>query len=127
MKRNEENLHDIFWYNVDDVLAKKHKTLSEMAEATEIKYPTMSSWRARKRLPDLISTADIASYLGVSIESLLGSPLQKDLGRQLSDLAKEATAKGNEDVVSAVNRMSAILNEIDGLIKGLKDEMNLKK
>lgn len=75
--RPKDELQDVFWYRVDDLLSKKGKTLQEMAEATEIKYNTLLGWRANKRLPDLRSAVLIANFFDVNVEYLCGNRSKK--------------------------------------------------
>lgn len=70
--REKDALQEVFWYRVNDMIAKRQKTLQDVAEATGIKYSTILGWRTNKRLPDLRSALLIANFLEVNVEFLCG-------------------------------------------------------
>ena len=100
MREDIDELQERFWYRVEMLLSRKGKNLQIMAEETGIKYPTILSWRARKRLPDLASALAIARYLGVTVEYLVEiRHKETDLSRDL----EEALADADPEVVKLLD------------------------
>lgn len=106
--RYEKELQETYWYRIDDILKKKSRTLQDLAEETGIKYPTILSWRSRKKLPDLASALAIAQYFGVSIEYFL-EPWEKglDLKRELQQIIDS----GSPDFIKYMESLSEELNK----------------
>ena len=120
MEDDLEALQSRFWYRVDDLLTKKGKTLQEMAEATNIKYPTILSWRARKRLPDLMSALNIAEFFGVTIEYLLEIRDKKtDLVREFDEICLNSTQEFKDWVAPKEADIRKLLEETGDLISNL--------
>lgn len=117
MKKDEETLQAYFWKNVDTMLFLQSKTLLLMSEALGIKYPTLMSWRARKRLPDLISASSIAGYLGTTTEALLSeSPSDKSniterLSKAFSNMPPKIQVE-NSEVMKELQDIFKILERI---------------
>ena len=117
MKKDEETLQAYFWKNVDTMLFLQSKTLLLMSEALGIKYPTIMSWRARKRLPDLISASSIAGYLGTTTEALLSeSPSDKSniterLSKAFSNMPPKIQVE-NSEVMKELQDIFKILERI---------------
>lgn len=117
MKKDEETLQAYFWKNVDTMLFLQSKTLLLMSEALGIKYPTIMSWRARKRLPDLISASSIAGYLDTTTEALLSeSPSDKSniterLSKAFSNMPPKIQVE-NSEVMKELQDIFKILERI---------------
>ena len=120
MEKDLEILQSRFWYRVDDLLIKKGKTLQELSESAGIKYPTILSWRARKRLPDLISALCIAEFFGVSVEHLLELPsMHTDLKRQIMEAVSDATPERLERYRPAIDSSLKAADSFADLVERL--------
>lgn len=68
-----------------DLLKEKHISQVELARNTGIPTSTISSWKSNKSDPPIDKLSDIADFLGVSVNYLLGkSEEMQDL--ELSDI-----------------------------------------
>ena len=120
MRDDIDELQERFWYRVEMLLARKGKNLQDMSADTGIKYPTILSWRTRKKLPDLASALAIARYLGVTVEYLAeiwhkATDLSRDLEEALADADPE-TVRNLEpklpDIRQLLNRSAELMDAV---------------
>ena len=131
-KQNEEARKGAFWVRVDSLLTDKSKTLKDIAEATEIRYQTIISWRANNRLPDLSSALDIAKFLGVLVETLTEfeefkkpsiSSIVSDTFMSIPESARNLMDISNEDIQELIasgakfDSILAKVQKVDALFK----------
>ncbi len=123
-KKKERRLQ-LFWDNVDILLAKKNCTLRDVAEKTGLKYQTILGWRTNNRLPDLSAAIDMAKCLGVLVENLT-EPGEYG-GISVQDLVKDAAAfvpqalQTDDKFLDTLNRVKEAADMMDGILSDMRN------
>ncbi len=91
-------------------LLNKHQTTAyQVAKATGISQNTFSDWKKGRSTPKIDKMQKIADYFGVSVDYLLGKPVQKETPPAL-------TKKDERDIERKLAETLNALDSADGLM-----------
>lgn len=91
-------------------LLNKHQTTAyQVAKATGISQNTFSDWKKGRSTPKIDKMQKIADYFGVSVDYLLGKPVQKETPPAL-------TKKDERDIEHKLAETLNALDSADGLM-----------
>ena len=103
-------------------LLNKHQTTAyQVAKATGISQNTFSDWKKGRSTPKIDKMQKIADYFGVSVDYLLGKPVQKETPPALTKKDERDIERKLAETEDNMNRLNDIFSEVSAQVGPLFD------
>ena len=110
MYMGKEDMARVFWSRVN--ILWEGKPLRDLADRSSVDYVLFLNWRTKHRLPDVISSCNIANVLDTTVEFLVSGKVEKDMDPQLRAIMARLKNASELDL-DMVRRILSLDNGVD--------------